>query len=166
MYYRVLQQRLQYNVEKEIERRTGFHKGTEYSLSKPSVLPVGSDFEGIHQQQISFDGHTCEVRDKFCYKRMLSETENIPLNKISEGTCGYAKEKASCKKCLTPLDAQFAQSRSSSISPSEMIGDKFKLFSFPWRRRSTSFNITPKWAFRRFRYVKTPHIFKHFARYK
>ena len=56
---------------------------------------------------------------------------------------------------LTPTDAQNLSGWSSSVTPSEMIGDKVKLYSFPWRRRSTSFNITPKWAFRRFRYLQT-----------
>ena len=80
-------------------------------------------------------------------------TEPCYSKKISGGSCSLGASKKSIHNCLTPTDVQNLSSRSSSLTPSEMNGDKVKLFSFPWRRRSTSFNITPKWAVRRFRYL-------------
>jgi hypothetical protein len=109
------------------------------------------------------DLHKCEIllSDRRLTDNAIS-TEPCYSKKNSDGSCSLGASKKSIHNCLTPTNAQNLSGRSSSLTPSEMIGDKVKLFSFPWRRRSTSFNITPKWAFRRFRYVQTscsrPHL--------
>ena len=40
-----------------------------------------------------------------------------------------------------------------SLTPSDIFSDSssVRMYSFPWRRRSTVSHIQPKWAFRRFR---------------
>ena len=37
------------------------------------------------------------------------------------------------------------------VTNSDKNVETVKLYSFPWRRRSTIGNIKPRWAFRRFR---------------
>ena len=78
-----------------------------------------------------------------------ADYKNVPSppQTIYESVIALDQNVTSLHSCLTPTDANNTSRRSSSLTPSEM-----KLFSFPWRRRSTSCNIQPKWAFRRFRY--------------
>ena len=80
-------------------------------------------------------------------KKMFEEIEN---NKAL-ATSANDINKISKQNSNMHLNTKTTQSRSSSLSPSDIINDKIKVFSFPWRRRSTSFNMKPKWAFRRFR---------------